>query len=233
MLCLFRRAVFACGLFVAPGAHAGVAALQSDETLTALQESRLDAEILRQGLEAVSCAERKGLPRAERLALIDFRLPSTERRLWVLDLTSGAVLFHEYVAHGRGSGDAQASHFSNVSESYTSSLGLFETLEPYTGANGYSLRLRGLEPGINDRAYDRAIVMHGADYVSEGFIKTSGRLGRSYGCPAVRAEIAKPLIDVLRGHQYLYAYAESTTWSGTPATLGCEMPAKLLKTGGR
>lgn len=230
MLIIFRRAVLACGLVVASGAHADAPARLADQRLAALQDSGLDAEVLRKGLEAVACAEEKGNPPAQRLGVIDFRQPSTERRLWVLDLATGELLFHEHVAHGRGSGEALASKFSNVSESYTSSLGLFETLEPYTGANGYSLRLKGLEPGINDRAYERAIVMHGADYVSEGFIKTSGRLGRSFGCPAVRAEIAEPLIDTLRGHQYLYAYAESASWPGTPSALGCESAARLLKT---
>ncbi len=230
MLFIFRRAAVACGLLVASGVYADVPVRDAHQTLVALQNSGLDPEVLRKGLEAVACAEGKGNPRAQRLGLIDFRLPSSERRLWVLDLATGEILFHEHVAHGRGSGDALASKFSNVSDSYTSSLGLFETLDPYTGANGYSLRLKGLEPGINDHAYDRAIVMHGADYVSEGFIKTSGRLGRSYGCPAVRAEIAKPLIDTLRRHQYLYAYADSATWSGTPASLGCETAALLVKT---
>lgn len=227
---LFRHAAVACSLLLVSAVHAAPSASRDVAAAAALHESGLDPEVLRQGLDAVACAQRQGHPRAERLGLIDFRLPSTLRRLWVIDLASGEILFHEHVAHGRGSGDAQASRFSNVSDSYTSSLGLFETLDSYNGANGYSLRLQGLEPGINDRAYQRAIVMHGADYVSEGFIKTAGRLGRSYGCPAVRAEIARPLIDTLRGHQYLYAYAEDPGWHGTAASLGCEAPASLLKT---
>lgn len=181
----------------------------------------LDAVVLKQALEAVECAQQRGYPVAQRLGVIDFRLPSSQKRLWVLDLASGDILFHEHVAHGRGSGDGMASRFSNVTDSFTSSLGLFQTLNSYNGANGYSLRLAGLEPGINDRALERAIVMHGADYVSEGFIKTSGRLGRSYGCPAVRREVAQPLIDTLREGQYLYAYAEDAAWRGTAASLGC------------
>ncbi|HEY1077403.1 MAG TPA: murein L,D-transpeptidase catalytic domain family protein [Fontimonas sp.] len=226
----FRRAVLACSLLIVSAAHADAPVTDGARTLAALQNSGLDPELLRKGLEAVACAQDKGHPRAARLGVIDFRLPSSERRLWVLDLATGEILFHEHVAHGRGSGEALASRFSNVSESYTSSLGLFETLEPYSGANGYSLRLQGLEPGINDRAYERAIVMHGADYVGEGFIKTAGRLGRSYGCPAVRPEIARPLIDTLRGHQYLFAYAEAPNWPGTPASLGCESAAKPMQT---
>ena len=189
----------------------------------------LDAQVLRQALDAVNCAQQRGYPVAQRLGVIDFRLPSTQKRLWVLDLASGDVLFHEHVAHGRGSGDGMASRFSNIVDSYTSSLGLYQTLGSYNGANGYSLRLAGLEPGINDRALERAIVMHGADYVSEGFIKTSGRLGRSYGCPAVRREVARPLIDTLREGQYLYAYASDAAWHGTPASLGCEQAPPLLQ----
>lgn len=220
------RPAFACCLLLTLGSQASLAAPHADQSLgadpvPALRASHLDPELLRRGLAAVACAQRRGHAPAQRLGLIDFRLPSDQRRLWVLDLASGKVLFHEHVAHGRGSGDARAARFSNIADSHTSSLGLFRTLDTYTGANGYSLRLDGLEPGVNDRALERAIVMHGADYVSETFIKTAGRLGRSHGCPAVRREIARPLIDTLSGGQYLYAYADDPAWQGSPASLGC------------
>lgn len=234
------RAALACGLLLTLGTQATTALPLSTpaspavasviDPVPALRASQLDPELLRKGLEAVACAQQRGHPAAQRLGLIDFRLPSSQRRLWVLDMQSGEVLFHEHVAHGRGSGEAQASRFSNIINSHTSSLGLFLTLQSYTGTNGYSMRLEGLESGINDRAHARAIVVHGADYVSEGIIKASGRLGRSYGCPAVRREIARPLIDTLKGGQYLYAYADDPGWSGTTTSLGCGGPAPDLHT---
>lgn len=167
---------------------------------------------------ALSCAARD----ARRLAVIDYSLPSTQPRLWVFDLVNDKLLFKELVSHGRGSGDTRAKRFSNVPESHQSSLGLFRTLGPYQGRNGYSLRLQGLEPGINDRAYERAIVIHGADYVSEDFIARTGRLGRSHGCPAVRRGVIRPLIDSISNHQYLFIYYPDPQWLQRSAFLNCK-----------
>lgn len=186
-------------------------------------------EVLKLGLQAVACAEDSGQPKAQRLALIDYSLSANVPRLWVYDLATGKVLFHERVAHGRGTGEAMAARFSNEPESFTSSLGLYRTLETYDGSNGYSLRLHGMEPGFNDRAYDRQIVMHGADYVSEDFIKASGRLGRSYGCPAVRREVAQPMIDSLKHGQYLFAYYPDAAWLKTSQFLACSRTGTLVK----
>lgn len=166
---------------------------------------------------ALSCAARD----ARRFAVIDYSLPSTKPRLWVFDLINDKLLFKELVSHGRGSGDTRAQRFSNVPESHQSSLGLFRTLGPYQGRNGYSLRLQGLESGINDRAYERAIVIHGADYVSEAFIARTGRLGRSHGCPAVRRGVIRPLIDSIRDHQYLFIYYPDPQWLRRSALLNC------------
>jgi hypothetical protein len=146
----------------------------------------------------------------DRLTVIDYTRPSTEPRLWVLDLSDGRILYRELVAHGRGSGDNFATVFSNEPETKTSSLGLFVTDDSYVGANGYSLRLRGLDAGINDNAYERAIVVHGAAYVSEAVGERLGRLGRSWGCPAVRLEVARPLIDAIKGGTVLFAYGPSS-----------------------
>ena len=165
-----------------------------DRTLTRLAPNA-DPAVLRLAAHALTCASAN----ARRLAVIDYSLPSTARRLWVFDLARPRLLFEELVSHGRGSGDARAHAFSNQPESYQSSLGLFRTLDSYQGRNGYSLRLEGLEPGINDLAYQRAIVIHGADYVSNSFIERTGRLGRSHGCPAVRPEVTHPLIDSIKG----------------------------------
>ncbi|PSJ22032.1 hypothetical protein CVH10_10125 [Halomonas sp. ND22Bw] len=183
-----------------------------------------DPQVLRLAAQALSCAD----PGAERLAVIDFSLPSTEQRLWVFDLVRDRLMFRELVSHGQGSGDAMASEFSNVPESHQSSIGLFRTLNSYEGSNGYSLRLEGLEPGINDQAFQRAIVMHGADYVSEAFIERTGRLGRSHGCPAVREEIAVPLIDSLKESQYLFTYYPDPEWLADSAFLRCPRDDRQL-----
>jgi hypothetical protein len=146
------------------------------------------------------------------LTVIDYSLPSTERRLWVIDLVSGQVLFHELVAHGRGSGDNFAVTFSNIKGSKKSSLGLFRTGETYEGMHGYSLRLAGLEPGVNDRAEARAIVIHGADYVTPEFAEQNGRLGRSWGCPALDPRVHRRIIDTIKGGTAVFAYYPDDAW---------------------
>nr|WP_298251026.1 murein L,D-transpeptidase catalytic domain family protein [uncultured Halomonas sp.] len=196
-----------------PGAPGGET-LASTLTRLAPQANR---EVLTLAANALACAD----PDADRLAVIDYSLPSSEPRLWVFDLAHEALLFEELVSHGRGSGNALASRFSNTPESHQSSLGLFRTMNTYYGRNGYSLRLEGLETGVNHLAYDRAIVMHGADYVSESFIEQTGRLGRSLGCPAVRQEVSYPLIDSLKEEQYLFAYYPDPEWLEGSAYLDC------------
>jgi len=143
------------------------------------------------------------------LSVIDYGLPSTQPRLWVFDLDSERVLFHELVAHGRNSGWDLAVSFSNDDGTYMSSLGAFVTGNTYDGKNGYSLRLRGTEPSLNGRAEARAIVMHGAPYVDEAVALKYGRLGRSLGCPAIRPAIARELIDEIRDGSVLYAWHPS------------------------
>ncbi|MFZ5562277.1 MAG: murein L,D-transpeptidase catalytic domain family protein [Pseudomonadota bacterium] len=188
-----------------------------------LQAAAPDADpvVLRHALDAMRCANVGGMPASQRLAVIDYSRPSTEPRLWVFDLDSGALLFRELVAHGRNSGESRAQHFSNEIDSRTSSLGLFRTDDTYVGSNGYSLRLDGLEPGINDRARARAIVMHGADYVTEEHAKKFGRLGRSWGCPAVRQGVARQLIDTLKGGQFIFSYYPDRDWLASSRYLNC------------
>ena len=138
------------------------------------------------------------------LTLIDFRLPSTEKRLWAIDLKKREVLIHSVVAHGRNSGNLMAERFSNTPEFYQSSLGFYKTVNIYQGNHGISLRLDGLQKGLNDNAMERAIVMHGADYASEKFAAQNGRLERSLGCPAVPSEIIEPLINTTADNQCLF-----------------------------
>jgi hypothetical protein len=166
-------------------------------------------EALHAALAALQAQQARGIVAGTVLTVIDYGLPSTARRLWVFDLATQRLLFHEWVAHGRSSGEDLATFFSNDEGSLMTSLGAFITGETYVGKNGYSLRLRGIDPGLNDRAEARAIVMHGAPYVSEEFIHRAGRLGRSLGCPAVRMEVARPLIDLIEGGSLLYAWHPS------------------------
>jgi hypothetical protein len=142
----------------------------------------------------------------EILTLIDFRKSGNEKRLWVIDIKNKRVLFHSLVAHGRNSGEVYPSKFSNVASSYQSSLGFYVTGNTYIGKHGISLKLHGVEQGINHLAEPRAIVMHGADYVSEEYIKKVGRLGRSYGCPAVPMDIHKEIVKELAGGTVLFIY---------------------------
>lgn len=174
----------------------------------------LDRQVLTLATRAIQCALRQPKPprRPGVLSVIDYSLPSTQPRLWVFDLEKRRLLFQELVAHGRGTGENLATRFSNREGSHMSSLGAFETEETYVGSNGYSLRLRGLEPGYNDRARERAIVIHGAPYVNPALIKAQGRLGRSLGCPAVRADIARPLIDSIRNGAFVFAYYPDADW---------------------
>ncbi|MBO9616717.1 MAG: murein L,D-transpeptidase catalytic domain family protein [Dyadobacter sp.] len=141
------------------------------------------------------------------MAICDFTQSSRNKRLYVIDLLKKKLLFNTYVAHGRNSGNEFAEHFSNANSSFQSSLGFYKTLGTYQGKHGLSLKLEGLEKGINDRALERAIVMHGADYVSEAFIKNTGRLGRSLGCPAVSIADSKKLINMLYNGAGLFIYS--------------------------
>jgi hypothetical protein len=181
----------------------------------------LNGHVLELALGALQCARANGMPAVERLAVIDYSLPSTQPRLWVFDLDRARLLFHELVAHGRNSGNNLATAFSNQPESRESSLGLFRTGGTYQGSNGYSLRMDGLETGFNDNARERAIVMHGAPYVNDGMVGKLGRLGRSWGCPAVRLGIARPMIDALKGGQLLFAYYPDSRWLKMSQFLHC------------
>ena len=181
-----------------------------------------DPAVLRLALQARTCAIDRGAASADsRLAVIDYSLPSTQRRLWVFDLQAARLLFNEFVAHGRGSGDNVASRFSNTEGSLESSLGLFSTAETYIGDNGYSLRMDGLEPGVNDNARSRALVIHGAWYVDPLLALKQGRLGRSLGCPALRPAVANQVIDSIKMGQLIFAYYPDHAWLAHSPFLDC------------
>ena len=141
------------------------------------------------------------------ISIVDFSLPSDKKRLFVIDLDQNKVLFNTYVAHGSNSGLATAEHFSNTPHSNQSSLGFYETLGTYTGHNGYSLRLEGLESGINDNANRRDIVVHGAAYVNEALAQSRGYIGRSWGCPALPENLYLPIIDKIKNGTCLFIYS--------------------------
>lgn len=153
------------------------------------------------------------------ISIVDFSLPCTEKRLYVVDLKNYRVLYKTYVAHGRNSGTLMANSFSNSPSSYKSSLGFYKTLGTYNGKHGYSLRLEGLEKGINDNAYERAIVMHGADYVSPSYIPKLGFIGRSQGCPAVSTREATPIINTIKNGSCLFIYSPSDSYQQRSSVL--------------
>ena len=147
------------------------------------------------------------------LTVIDFTKPSTEKRLFVIDLKLKKILFISYVAHGRNSGEKYATSFSNREGSFKSSLGFYKTENTYYGKNGYSLVLDGLERGINDKAKERAIVIHGATYADPSTIRSCGRLGRSLGCPALPLAVSKKIIDTIKGGTLLYIHGDDKTYA--------------------
>jgi len=146
------------------------------------------------------------------ISVCDFNLPSTENRLWIIDLRKRKVLFNTYVAHGQGSGEDCASSFSNNMDSHQSSLGFYVTGETYQGDHGTSLRLFGMDRGFNDAAYDRGIVVHGAEYVSDKFVDGNQRLGRSWGCPAVPAGLSLPIINTIKDGTCVFIYYPDRTY---------------------
>jgi len=212
-----KRIAFSLSIVLALLATSELRAAQtkSDKLVQSLlrQAPGLRGEVLRLALRATDRAAEQGLvKRRNLLTVIDYSLPSSQPRLFVFDLSARKLLFRELVAHGRNSGDDRSTYFSNSPGSLATSIGLFVTADTYVGSNGYSLRLKGLEEGVNDMAWDRAIVLHGASYVSRTAIRALGRLGRSWGCPAVRKEIARKIINTLRGGSPVFAYYPERDW---------------------
>lgn len=177
------------------------------------QANNIDTDVLKLSLLAYANAAKRGLNNKSVLTVIDYSRPSTEKRLWVFDLRNGRSLFNTWVSHGKNSGGVNSSSFSNSPGSLKSSIGVFITdSTPYMGGNGYSLRLKGLENGVNNNAYRRSVVIHGAWYVNEDVIRKYGQIGRSWGCPAVSPALAKTLIDTIKENTLVFAYYPDQTW---------------------
>ena len=170
---------------------------------------RPNFECFNTALNGFHLLKEKGLVAKNILTLVDFSLSSNTKRLWVIDLESNKILFHTLVAHGRNTGEEFANEFSNQAESFKSSIGFYATGEIYNGKHGLSLKLDGLEKGLNDKARERQVVVHGADYVSESFIRLNKRLGRSQGCPALPVEMNEKIINVIKDKSCLFIYHPS------------------------
>jgi len=171
-----------------------------------LEETGLSHEVFKKALIGYYNLKRQQILSAQKaiLTVIDFGKRSSQKRLWIIDLDNGKLLFNTLVAHGQGSGLDMATNFSNQPNSHQSSLGFYVTSDTYQGKHGLSMRLDGMDKGFNTNAKERAIVIHGADYVSQAFVDAQGRLGRSHGCPALPMELTKTIINVIKGQTCLF-----------------------------
>ncbi|KMQ63771.1 hypothetical protein ACM40_03025 [Chryseobacterium sp. BLS98] len=183
----------------------------SEELYKSIQfepEHELNYEVFAKALTGFENLKKSGLlsPESHLLTICDFSMSSNTKRLWVIDTNEKKVLFNSLVAHGKNTGEEFATNFSNTESSLQSSLGFYITDATYQGDNGYSLKLLGMDKGFNDAAYRRAIVMHGADYVSDEFASMHKRIGRSWGCPAIPKALTQPIINTIKGRNCLFIY---------------------------
>lgn len=179
-----------------------------------LHEEGLSKEAFKKAWMGYTQLQNNGISsRQDIITIADFSQPSTSKRLFVIDLDARQIVHKSLVAHGKNSGLLYANSFSNQPETNKSSLGFYLTMDTYKGEHGISLRLKGLEKNINDKAYDRAIVMHGASYVSEKFATKNGFLGRSLGCPAIPDALAGPIIHSIKNGTVLFIYHPAKTYT--------------------
>ncbi|MBN2484665.1 MAG: murein L,D-transpeptidase catalytic domain family protein [Bacteroidales bacterium] len=210
--------LFLNGIPLSAGNTEPVADFTGDYTdgpdISLLEESKLSPEAFRIAYEGFKRLEKeKQLKNDSLITIIDFSKPSYEERLFIFDLKNTKLVYKSLVAHGKNSGEVYAGAFSNNPQSYQSSLGLYLTLGTYNGRHGYSLRLKGLDKGINDKAMKRAIVIHGAEYASQSYISRHGRLGRSFGCPALPYDMSEIIIDLIKNGSCLYIYHPNISWA--------------------
>lgn len=195
--------------------------ISSELNVLSKKANHIDPKALKLALNAYHNAKQKGLVKNPYLTVIDYSKASNQKRLWVIDMAHHSVPFNTYVAHGKNSGLTKANHFSNSNGSHATSIGVFLTGPSYVGHHvGYAMGLRGLERGVNDNASRRAVVVHGARYMDESFIKHNGRAGRSWGCPSIPTALVKPLINVIKNGSVLFAYYPDTSWLSHSRFLG-------------
>ncbi|HJU45949.1 MAG TPA: murein L,D-transpeptidase catalytic domain family protein [Chitinophagaceae bacterium] len=186
-----------------------------------LDKLQLSPKAFSRALDGAARLKAKGaLQNDSIISIIDFTLPSYKKRLFIINLNSGELLFNTFVSHGRNSGMAMATRFSNKLNSLQSSLGFYVTADTYNGQHGYSLRLQGMEKGINDNAYNRGIVMHSAGYVDESLIQSQGYIGRSWGCPAVPVSLHKEIIETIRNGSCLFIYSSNKYYTSRSRMVG-------------
>ena len=181
--------------------------------MLSLDSLGLSAEAFKEAITGYQNLRNAGTVLNNILSIVDFSLPSYKKRLFVLDMENGKLLFNTLVAHGRNSGQLYATRFSNRNRSFESSLGFYLTGETYFGQNGYSLRLLGMEQGFNDNAYSRGIVIHPAEYVNDEISKTYGRLGRSEGCPAIPSDIHRSVIETIKNGTCFFVYGKDKRYA--------------------
>lgn len=186
------------------------------------QRPNLREQVIEKVFLSLKCAGERAVLHNNILTVIDYSLPSSEKRLWVFDLTKKQLLFYTYVSHGIKSGTLLTRYFSNKNNSRASSVGVYTTEKPYYGRDGLSLRLDGLESGFNDNASNRSVVMHGGWYVEENFIKKYGRAGRSWGCPAVPLQQTAPIINTIKEKALFVAYYPNDNWFIKSKFLNCQ-----------
>lgn len=198
-------------------------------TLTAQENSvlppadhTLSQNVITATNKILMCAKKEGIEHNNILTIIDYSLPSTDKRLWVFDLNTNKMLYHTYVSHAMKSGLFTPDYFSNTRNSQSNSLGVFKTDFSYDGRYGMAVKLQGLENSFNDNAYDRFIVIHPAWYVSEDFIRKYGRLGRSWGCPAISPELNDKIIDTIKDNSLVIVYYPSAKWLSKSHFLNCD-----------
>ncbi len=177
-----------------------------------LQSIKLNKEAFEFAVKGYNKLKASGKVHSNLLTIVDFSQPSTNKRMYILDMSQGKLVRQSHVAHGRNTGALMANNFSNIPESNQSSLGFYVASETYQGKHGLSLRLDGLEQNINCKARERAIVIHGADYANESFYKSAGYLGRSFGCPAVPTKDANVIISTLRNGSCLFLYSHDKSY---------------------
>jgi hypothetical protein len=180
-----------------------------------LKSAGLDSAVFRKALVGYFNFTKTQLLSTDKkvITIIDFNKKSTQKRLWIVDLVNNKLLFNTLVAHGQGSGDDMATNFSNLENSHQSSLGFYITSDTYFGKHGFSMKLEGMDKGFNTNARDRAVVVHGAEYVSQSFIDQHGRLGRSHGCPALPVELTNTIINTIKGQTCLFINGPATNYS--------------------
>jgi hypothetical protein len=200
----------------------GISSLKNIQAMLEQPNVGMNQAVINKVITTLKCAQNKQTRHNNILTVIDYSKASNQKRLWVFDLRKNRMLFHTYVSHGIKSGALFTDQFSNRNNSKASSLGVYRTDQAYYGRHGLSLRLTGLEPGFNDRASSRAIVMHSAWYMDEDFIKKYGRPGRSWGCPAIPKEDKKPLIRAIKNNGLFVVYYPGERWVRHSKYLHCD-----------